>query len=46
MIIGITGHQDLGSPRAKAWVKDTVDELLERYPVSEGVSRIAVGHVL
>lgn len=43
MIVGITGHQDLGGPHAEAWVKETVDALLERYPVSEGVSSLAIG---
>jgi hypothetical protein len=43
MIVGITGHQDLGSRRTEAWVKNTIDELLESYHVSEGVSSLAVG---
>jgi hypothetical protein len=43
MIVGVTGHQDLGSPSAEAWVIDTIDGLLERYAVTEGVSSLAVG---
>lgn len=43
MIVGITGHQKIGTPEQVAWVRNTFDELLKRHHVRGGLSSLALG---
>jgi len=43
MNVGITGHQDLGSPATEAWVRQTLGRLIEAYRVTRGFTCLAAG---
>ena len=43
MNVGITGHQDLGSPATEAWVRQTLGRLIEAYRVTHGFTSLAAG---
>ena len=43
MKVGITGHQDLGSSERVAWVRTTLERLIEAYRVTEGFTCLAAG---
>lgn len=43
MKVGITGHQDLGSPETEAWVRETLRHLIEAYRVTHGFTCLAAG---
>ena len=43
MNVGITGHQDLGSPATEAWVRETLGQLIEAHRVTHGFTCLAAG---
>ena len=43
MNAGMTGHQDLGSPERVAWVRETLQQLIEDYRVTHGFTCLAAG---
>ena len=43
MTIGISGHQDLGSPKEVAWISARLRNELSKRTFSRGVSSLAVG---
>jgi hypothetical protein len=43
VIVGITGHQDLGDVAAVAWVRGVLIEQIDRRPVRRGLSSLATG---
>ena len=43
MIVGVTGHQNLGDATAVEWVRDTLAIRVSQHPVSRGLSSLAIG---
>ena len=43
MNVGITGHQHLGSSETEAWVRGTLQQLIETYHVARGFTSLAAG---
>lgn len=43
MNVGITGHQHLGSSETEAWVRKTLQHLIEAYRVTHGFTCLAAG---
>ena len=43
MIVGVTGHQDLGSSATARWVSDVVCRAVKEYNVTQGITCLAAG---
>ena len=43
MIVGVTGHQDLGSSATVRWVSDVVCRAVKEYNVTQGITCLATG---
>lgn len=43
MIAGIAGHQNLGEAAAVAWARGALLDLLQRFPITSGLTSLAVG---
>ena len=43
MNVGIAGHQHLGSSETEAWVRETLQQLIEDYRVTHGFTCLAAG---
>lgn len=43
MIVGITGHQDIGDAAAVAWVRKSLDQQVRQHGATLGLSSLAVG---
>jgi hypothetical protein len=43
MIIGITGHQEIGSTEVVAWVRETLQSAIDRLDITKGISCLAIG---
>ena len=43
MIIGITGHQNLGSAEVISWLSDVLKSATKRYNISIGFTSLAIG---
>ena len=43
MVIGITGHQNIGDPNTTLWVRDQLNKYLDLFHPTLGLSALAIG---
>jgi hypothetical protein len=43
VIVGVTGHQNLGDENAVEWIRDALNRQITEHPISRGLSSLALG---